>query len=287
MLSASQMLSCTSERKDLSEGNLKTNNSVKTYYATDSTNSNQSINKNIPTISSTKQVKNYIVKIIAKNPHDNKAYTQGLVYYKGYLYESTGLHNHSTLRKVDIKTGKVLQLIGLEPRYFAEGLTIYKDKFYQLTWETRTGFVYDFPSMKISDTFVYQGEGWGLTHNGEELIMSDGTNVIRFLSTEDYSVRRIIAVQSEGKPVMYLNELEYINGMIWSNVWQSNEIMIIDPYSGNVTGKIDASSLLHALDKSYDIEVLNGIAYDSETGKIYLTGKNWPNVFEVELEEKK
>jgi glutaminyl-peptide cyclotransferase len=228
-------------------------------------------------------VRTYRAVIVQGFPHDPQAFTQGLEYHGGYLYESIGREGRSALRRVDLTSGRVLQEHRLDDQYFAEGLTILNDRIYQLTWKHGRGFVYDRETFAVLDSFSYTGEGWGLANDGTSLIMSDGTNVLRFLDPDTRAVTRTISVRRAGTPVTYLNELEYIDGQIWANVWMSEWIMRIDPQSGNVIGMIDAQRLRPTLGPTDRSDVLNGIAHDPETGRVFLTGKLWPRLFEVEI----
>jgi glutaminyl-peptide cyclotransferase len=227
-------------------------------------------------------------------PHDPKAFTQGLMHYDGYLYESTGQYGSSTLRKVELKTGRVLQQHRLPSDYFGEGLTILNGKIYQLTWRERTVFVYNLENFKLEKELRYAGEGWGLTDDGTNLIMTDGTHVIRFVDPDTFrTLRTITVLREDGKPLMNLNELEYINGEIWANIWHSedpkilgrtNHIARIDPSNGNLLGYIDLTGISPE-DQRRDTEnTLNGIAYDRENDRIFVTGKNWRRLFEIKLE---
>ncbi len=219
-------------------------------------------------------------------PHDTNAFTQGLVFLNGTLLESTGLNGESTLRKVDLKTGKVLKQSVIPTQYFAEGLALLGGKLFQLTWQNHKGFVYDLDSFFLEKEFTYDGEGWGLTTDGRWLIMSDGTDQIRFLDPVSFQVNRTIRVVREGQPVDRLNELEYIKGEIFANVWGTDYVVRIDPASGKVTGVIDFSGLLAAADRGVGTDVLNGIAYDGATDRLFVTGKRWPKLFEVKLKPK-
>ncbi len=216
-------------------------------------------------------------------PHDPAAYTEGLVYADGAFYESTGLNGMSSLRKVDAETGNVLARLPLDPAYFAEGLTLFGGKLIQLTWQSHIGFVYDRQCFCLERTFAYDGEGWGLTHDDRFLIMSDGTERIRFLDPTTFAVVRTISVADHGQPLTNLNELEYINGEIYANVWLTDRIVRIDPASGAILGWIDLTGLLPDADRSPSIAELNGIAYDAATDRLFVTGKNWPEIFQIAL----
>jgi len=215
-------------------------------------------------------------------PHDPGAFTEGLFYSDGFLYESTGMNGQSTLRKVDIETGKTIQKIDLSSRYFGEGIAAYNDKIIMLTWQDKKGFVYDKKTFQLIKEFTYKTEGWGLTCDGKYLIMSDGTNVLYYLNPEDFSVVKRIKVRANGKPVRYLNELEYINGNIYANIWQTDRIAIIQP-DGEVIGWLDLKGILSPADCTANIDVLNGIAYNASDKRIYVTGKYWCKLFELEL----
>ncbi|MGB9701812.1 MAG: glutaminyl-peptide cyclotransferase [Candidatus Kapaibacteriota bacterium] len=219
-------------------------------------------------------------------PHDEKAYTQGMYYKNGYLYESTGLYGESTLRKNDILTGNSLKRINLLPIYFGEGITIYNDKIYQLTWTNKKGFVYDMNSFQKIGEFVYPTEGWGITSDGKSLIVSDGTNFLTFYNPVTFEITKTISVQFQNQSVMNLNELEFVDGKIYANVYMTDKIAIINSENGNVEQWIDISSLRMQLDDPSAAEVSNGIAFNPETKTFYLTGKYWSNLFEVVFEEK-
>jgi glutaminyl-peptide cyclotransferase len=225
----------------------------------------------------------FSAKVIKTYPHDPHAFTQGLEYYGGYLYESTGLKGASTLRKVALATGEVLKQTSLPSQYFGEGLTIFREKIYQLTWLSKTGFIYDLASFRQIGEFHYESEGWGLTHDDTSLILSDGSNTLRFLDPVSFAVTRTVEVYAGDEAVANLNELEYIDGEIFSNVWHSSRIARIDPRSGKVLAWIDLTPLA-AKEQSGDEDVLNGIAYDQEAHRIFVTGKNWPEIIEIKLE---
>jgi len=216
-------------------------------------------------------------------PHDRQAFTQGLVFVDGQLLESTGLNGQSTLRRVDLQTGLVIKQVAVPAQYFAEGLAILNGKAFQLTWLNHKGFVYDLKTLRLERDFTYAGEGWGLTTDGDCLILSDGTQRIRFLDPETFQVKRTIVVSHRNWPVDRLNELEFVKGEIFANVWGANYVLRIDPVSGAVTGVIDFSGLLPAQDRTWDTDVLNGIAYDAKGDRLFVTGKRWPKLFEVRL----
>ena len=230
------------------------------------------------------EVPHYSYRIVNAYPHDPQAFTQGLVYEDGLFYEGTGLLGHSTLRKVVPQTGEVLQRIDLSPVFFGEGITIFGDKIIQLTWKSMVGFVYDKESFGLIKMFAYPTQGWGITHDGERLIMSDGTANLYFWDPETQTEIGRVEVTDNGQPVVRLNELEYINGEVWANVWQTDRIARIDPNNGHVVGWIDLTGLLSAEDRAQQpVDVLNGIAYDAENDRLFVTGKLWPKLFEIEL----
>ncbi|WP_018466872.1 glutaminyl-peptide cyclotransferase [Calidithermus timidus] len=222
----------------------------------------------------------YGFKLLKMYPHDPTAFTQGLIYHDGFLYEGTGLNGRSEIRKVDLQTGKVLQRQPLPSEYFGEGITLFEGKIYQLTWTSKKGFIYDLATFKQTGTFSYATEGWGLTHDGHQLIMSDGTDRLFFLDPKTLKPVRTVKVTAGGEPVVRLNELEYIQGLIYANVWQTNRIAIIDPKDGHVEAWIDLSRLAMLITKA---DVLNGIAYDEQGKRLFVTGKLWPYLFEIEL----
>ena len=234
----------------------------------------------------------YTYKIINTYPHDTKAYTQGLEYYNGYLYETTGQRGESTLRKVEIKTGKVLQKADLDKKYFGEGMTIVNDKIIWLTWENNKGFVYDLNTFKQEKEFKYNKskEGWGLTQNETELIKSDGTNKIWFLDKETQKEKHFIQVYTDDRALSQLNELELINGKLYANYWQKPLIAIINPKNGVVEGIADLRGLKAEMEKTQKLvpenDVLNGIAYDKENNRLFVTGKHWGKLFEIEIVKK-
>lgn len=219
-------------------------------------------------------------------PHLRNAFTQGLVFNEGALLESTGLKGQSSLRRVDLQTGNVLQRMEVPPEYFAEGLSALDGKLFQLTWRDHRGFVYDLHSFRLEREFTYDGEGWGLTTDGHWLIMSDGTDQIRFIDPKTFKEDRRITVTAVGRPVDRLNELEYVKGQIFANVWGTDYVVRIDPVSGRVVGEIDFTGLLAAEDREANTDVLNGIAYDPVGDRLFVTGKCWPKLFEVRLKLK-
>jgi glutamine cyclotransferase len=230
-----------------------------------------------------RSVARYTYEVIKTWPHDRAAFTQGLVIRGGSLVESTGLNGESTLREVELATGRVLKQVNLAPAYFAEGLAVMGSQAFQLTWQNHKAFVYDADTFQLKKEFTYEGEGWGLTSDGKSLVMSDGTSRIRFLDPATFAVTRVIEVTREGKPVDRLNELEFIQGEIFANVWQTDDVVRIDPATGHVRGVIDFAGLLAPQDRRPDTDVLNGIAYDADGDRLFVTGKRWPRIFEVRL----
>lgn len=229
-------------------------------------------------------VPEYGYKVVRVFPHDISAYTEGLFYKDGFLYESTGETGESTVRKVDLETGKTLQRFDVPSQYFGEGIVDWKDRLMQLTWKSQTGFVYDLDTFKLRRTFSYSGEGWALTRDNKHLYMSDGSSTLRIFDPDSLAQTGSIAVTADGVPVPNLNELEWVNGTIYANIWLTSRIALIDPKSGHVTGWLDLASL-------FDItqlpepgnDVLNGIAYDAAHDRLFVTGKRWPKLFQIKL----
>ena len=232
------------------------------------------------------KVTGYKIQIVNEFPHDVTSYTQGLFFSGGEMYESTGLNGKSTFRKVDIKTGKPLYRLDFDKKYFLEGSVEKDGNIYMLTWMNGVAFVYDAETLEYKSTFSYPREGWGLTTDGKSLIASDGTANLYFMDDSFKTVRKL-TVKLNGRPVRDLNELEYIDGKIWANVYLTDMIVIIDPADGNVTGIVDCSGLLPENLRTEDTDVLNGIARNPVDGKLYLTGKNWSRLYEVALVEVK
>ena len=231
-------------------------------------------------------VSNYTFEIVKVYPHDPNAFTQGLVFQDGIFLESTGLRAQSSLRKVELETGRVLQRVDVPIQYFAEGLAVLNGKAYQLTWQEQTMFVYNANTLFLESQFSYQGEGWGLTTDGTQLIMSDGTDELRFIDPRDFQEKRRIKVRLNGTAVDKLNELEYVKGEIFANVWKTDWVARIAPETGAVTGIIDFRGILPEKDRDTQTDVFNGIAYDAATDRLFVTGKRWPKVFEVRLRPK-
>ncbi len=225
----------------------------------------------------------YTSKVIHVFPHDPAAYTQGLVYRDGFLYEGTGLNGRSSLRKVELNTGKVLQRADLEPQFFGEGITIFKNQIVQLTWKSETGFIYNMSDFRLLRQFSYSGEGWGITTDGTDLFMSDGTAEIRVLRGNTLREKRRIRVHDGDSAITQLNELEFVHGEIYANVWRTDRIARISPQTGKVVGWIDLTGLLSVVYRKEADAVLNGIAYDPQGNRLFVTGKLWPSIFEIQL----
>jgi len=223
-----------------------------------------------------------VAKIVHTYPHDPEAFTQGLLYADDFLYEATGLEGRSSLRKVELNTGKVLQRLDLPGAYFSEGLALWKDKLIQLTWKSKIGFVYDRATFRQLRTFTYSREGWGITQDGKRLIMSDGSSTLYFWDPETFKEIGHLDVTDKGRPVPELNELEYIRGEIYANVWQTERIARISPSTGQVLGWIDLKGLLTPAERRRT-DVLNGIAYDAKQNRLFVTGKLWPKLFQIQM----
>jgi len=228
------------------------------------------------------RVKQYKVEVVKEYTHDTGAYTQGLFFHGGRFYESTGQFGESTFREVELATGKVLSKMNFQQKYFAEGSVMLDGKLYILTWLNKVAFVYDAATLEYKQTYSYPREGWGLTTDGKSLIASDGSARLYFL-TPEFRQERYVDVKMDGRPVRYLNELEYIDGKVWANVYTTDLIVIINPADGTVEASIDCSGLLPRNLRKPETDVLNGIAQDPATGKIYLTGKYWPRLYEIRL----
>jgi glutaminyl-peptide cyclotransferase len=225
----------------------------------------------------------YTYEVVHSYPHDRAAFTQGLVYLDGFLYEGTGMNGRSSLRKVKLETGEVLQQRALPEQYFGEGITDWNSELIQLTWQAQTGFVYDRTTFDSKRTFRYPGEGWGLTHDGTRIIMSDGSSTLRFWNPTTLEETGRLQVVDGAMPVTNLNELEWVDGEIYANIWQTDRIARISPATGHVTGWIDLQGLLKESDRAVPVDVLNGIAYDAQRHRLFVTGKLWPTVFEIKL----
>lgn len=232
-------------------------------------------------------VEQYGYEIVRSHPHDSAAFTQGLTVADGQLYEGTGLHGQSSLRRVDLATGAVLQQVALDGRYFGEGVAAVGDRLIQLTYQTGVGFIYDRKTFARLKEFAYKGEGWGLTYDGQRLIMSDGSDTLRFWHPDTLEEMGRLRVRDGDQAIARINELEYVDGSIYANIWQEDRIARIDPKSGVVTAWIDMSNLLTPTERSRGVDVLNGIAHDPKTGHFLVTGKLWPWVFEVKFVRKR
>jgi len=223
-------------------------------------------------------------EVVKTYPHDPEAFTEGLFYQGGALYESTGLEGRSSIREVQLATGKVLRQRPIDPKYFGEGIVAWKGKLVELTWQSQIGFTYDLSTFKPRSSFTYKGEGWALTQDGRRLIMSDGTPQLRFLNPDTLAETGRVTVTADGKPVININEVEYVKGEVLANIWQTALIVKIDPKSGKITGLIDLSPLVAAeAAKGQPIDVLNGIAYDAAHDRLFITGKLWPDLYEIKL----
>lgn len=225
----------------------------------------------------------YGYKIVNVHPHDPEAFTQGLIFEDGFLYEGTGMYGESTLRKVELETGKVLEFRGLPANYFGEGITSWEKYLIQLTWRERKGFVYEKKGFRLIREFSYSGEGWGLTHDKRSLIMSDGSSKLYFLDPRTFQQIRKIEVHDHGVPVSNLNELEYVKGKIYANIWLTDRIAIISPKTGVVEAWIDLAGLRRTAGLPPRADVLNGIAYDNKGDRLFVTGKLWPKLFEIKI----
>ena len=222
-------------------------------------------------------------RVVASFPHDPHAFTQGLIYVDGQLFEGTGNYSQSSLRRADLATGRIEQEKRLPPHLFGEGVTLWQDRLIQLTWREELGLIYDRDSLALVDTFEYSGEGWGLAHDGHHWIMSDGTDELRFLDPDTHRVVRRLPVRDGARAIDNLNELEWVEGEIWANIWHSDRIARIDPATGRVTGWIDLSELYPTAERPHREAVLNGIAYDAKTRRLFVTGKDWPRLYEIEI----
>ncbi|MCY3668490.1 MAG: glutaminyl-peptide cyclotransferase [Gemmatimonadetes bacterium] len=230
------------------------------------------------------EIPTYSYRVVHSFPHDPDAYTQGLLYNNGFLYESTGQYGQSSLRKVELETGTVVQLHQLDDRFFAEGLALFGNRLLQLTWRANKGFAYRLDSFEQLAEFAYPTEGWGLTYDGELLVMSDGSATLYFRDPFTFAEVSRVAVAAQGRPVSQLNELEWIAGEVFANIWQTDTIARIDPTTGQVAGWIDLTGLLSDADRrGSNAEVLNGIAYDSKGERLFVTGKRWPKLYQIEL----
>jgi glutamine cyclotransferase len=223
------------------------------------------------------------VQSVGSSPHDTSSFTEGFLYHDGAFYESTGRQGQSLMRKWDPATGKVLREVKIGDAYFGEGLALIGDRLYQLTWQTKIGFVYDTATFRQLSTFTFEGEGWGMTTDGQSLVMSDGTSTVRFIDPRTFAVTRTIEVTDGSQPVVNVNELEWIKGELWANVWKTSRIARIDPKDGHVKGWVDLDGLLPPGSVTSEEAVANGIAYDAATDRLWVTGKLWPKVFQVRV----
>jgi glutaminyl-peptide cyclotransferase len=237
----------------------------------------------IPGFSQDVEIPVYTYIIVNSFPHDYEAYTHGLIYCDDYFYESTGRRGESTIRKVNITTGAPVQWQRLDKQFFGEGITLFNNQIIQLTWQSYTGFIYDRESFTVLEEFYYNTEGWGITNDGKNLIMSDGSSTLFVLEPGTFAILDEIQVTANGIPIRNLNELEYVNGEIYANVMPSDRIARIDPKTGHINGWIDLSGILKSLKQGYAVDVLNGIAYDSENDRLFVTGKLWPKVYEIKV----
>jgi glutamine cyclotransferase len=236
---------------------------------------------------STPRPAEYTFEVVHVFPHDPTAFTQGLEFHAGFLYESTGLNGRSSLRKVRLETGEVVQHVDLSPEFFGEGITLLHDEIYQLTWRSEVGFVYSARDFRLLRRFSYTGEGWALTNNGHEIFMSDGTAQLRVVEAGTFKEKRRFKVHDGTRAIDQLNELEWVEGEIFANVWQTDRIARVSPVTGDVLGWIDLAGLLSPVYKVEPGAVLNGIAYDGAQKRLFITGKLWPNLFEIRLVRKR
>ncbi|MBV9505043.1 MAG: glutaminyl-peptide cyclotransferase [Acidobacteriia bacterium] len=228
----------------------------------------------------------YGYEVIHTYPHDSLAYTQGLFYLNGYLYESTGLNGRSSIRKVRLETGEILEKRDVPEQYFGEGIINWKDRLLEITWRSQTGFIYDLTNFSLRNQFSYPGEGWGLTQDGKRIIMSDGSAQLRFWDPESLRELGRITITDEGRAVDQLNELEWVRGEVYANVYQTDRIARIDPASGKIKGWIDLTGILSPANRNGNEDVLNGIAYDAKSDRLFVTGKLWSKLFEIRLVKK-
>jgi glutamine cyclotransferase len=226
-------------------------------------------------------VPEYSVTVLNTYPHDPQAFTEGLLYADGFLYESTGLERHSSIRKVRLETGEVVQQRDVDPRYFGEGIVIWKNRLIELTYTSEIGFVYDLRTFAPVSSFHYTGEGWALTQDGTHLFMSDGTSDLRVLDPDSLKETSRIHVTCDGRPVRAVNELEWVSGEIYANIWQTNVIARIDPATGHVVGLLDLSDLAAQVGAGRSVDVMNGIAYDAKGKRLFVTGKFWPSLYQI------
>jgi glutamine cyclotransferase len=227
--------------------------------------------------------KEYQYTVIKSYPHNTDSFTQGLEFHRGFLYEGTGKRGESKIVKRRLNSIRARKISLLADNLFGEGITVFNEKVYQLTWKAQSGFVYDAKNLNLVSRFSYSGEGWGLTNNGKELILSNGSDTLQFINPDDFSVSRVISVTLNGKSISLLNELEWVNGSIYANIWQSNLLVIIEPATGEISGYVDLSNLLAKELTTSKTDVLNGIAYGADHQRLLVTGKYWPRIFHIEL----
>ena len=232
----------------------------------------------------TKRARELNFRVVASIPHDRAAFTEGLLWDDGGFYESNGMEKHSNLRRIQYPSGKVLSQIQMAPELFGEGLTLWRDQLIQLTYQTQRGFVYDRKTFRKVREWNYQGEGWGLTHDDRHLIMSNGSDILTYRDPDSFAIVRQLSVTLNGVPQRNLNELEWIGGRIWANIWQTDSVVVIDPTDGHIESYLNCAGLLPAAERTGREDVLNGIAYDEKTKRIWLTGKYWPKIYEIKLE---
>jgi glutamine cyclotransferase len=237
----------------------------------------------IPAATSSGSAKQILYDVVNSYPHDSRAFLQGLVWHEGGFYESTGQYGRSTLRRVEFPSGKVVKSVSLDSSIFAEGLALVGDRLVQLTWQTQRGFVYDRETFKLIREFTYNTEGWGLAYDGKNLILSDGSDSLTFINPETFEPVRKLAVKWNGRPVTEINELEFIEGEVWANIWHRDQIIRIDPATGNVNSYLDMKGILPPDERRDPEAVLNGIAYDPAEKRIFISGKLWPKIFEIKL----
>lgn len=228
----------------------------------------------------------FVADVVQEWPHDPTAFTQGLQWRDSRLFESTGQEGKSGIREVELRTGRVLRKRDLPKPYFGEGIVLLGDNLYQLTWQSGKAFVYDWKTFEPKQQFTYEGEGWGLTSDGTSLIMSNGSSALTFRDPKTFAVQRTLVVTDQGQPVSKLNELEWVKGEIWANVWESDQVARIDPATGKLTGWLDLGGLLPKLDRTGNEDVLNGIAYDEKEDRLFVTGKLWPKLYEIRLKQR-
>jgi glutaminyl-peptide cyclotransferase len=228
----------------------------------------------------------YAYDIVQEWPHDRSAFTQGLQWHENRLFEGTGQVGQSSIREVELQTGRVIRKRDVPPPHFGEGIVILGDNLYEITWTTGVAFVYDWRTFNPKGQFRYEGQGWGLTTDGKSLIMSDGSSTLQYRDPATFAVQKTVSVSDKGQPVSKLNELEWVKGEVWANVWESDQIARINPATGEVTGWIDLKGILPPMDRTGGEDVLNGIAYDAAQDRLFVTGKLWPKLYEIKLKQR-